>query len=196
MLDQHLHNRQPDAAALNAAGLGTQPVEWLKGLLQCSLVDTQAVVGHPQHGPSAFSLGLDAHQPARSVVLDGVGEQVQQHLTQPHRVAQHMEVERAELDLYLPILGAGGYQRQRGLDQAGPVHRLQYHPHLADLAAREFEHIVDQRQQVPPGVVHMGQPARPLGSIDTVAGLAQQLSKAQHCVQRRAQFMAYARHEG
>ena len=136
------------------------------------------------------------HRAAGPVELDGVGEQVDQHLAQPHRVGHHAAGQRAAVQLHLAQLRFGGHQRQRGGHEVGAGQRLLCQAQAAGLGAREFEHVVDQRQQVAPGVVDVRQPALAafarLGAV--VAAAAQQLREAEHRVQRRAQLMADARH--
>ncbi len=80
-------NHQPNAGALFAARFLPQPVERLKQLRQflCRQPFTTVAHTHP-HSPGGGALGADGGAAVGFVVLDGVGEQVDQHLFEPGAV--------------------------------------------------------------------------------------------------------------
>ena len=138
---------------------------------------------HPQQHPALLG------------ELDRVGTQVEQHLTEPHRIAQQR----------------GGYQRfnlQRQLEplafrlDTGGIHHpvqhlgqhetlvLQLHP--AGLGLREVEDPIDDAQQVLGGVVHL---------LDVVAGFVgkrgaeRKVGQPEDRVHRRAYLVAHVGQE-
>ena len=156
--------------------------------------DAQAGVDDPDQHRLAVGHRRQLDLPTGPVVLDGVGQQVDQHLAQAHRVGQHQARHRAAVQVNAGGLRIGGHQRQRGLDEGRQRHRLPRHPQFAGLGGGQVQHIVDQRQQMAAGLVDVGQPAPLLIGVDVALAQPQQLRKAQHRVQRRAQFVADARH--
>ena len=131
------------------------------------------------------------------VVLDGVGQQVEQHLAQPRAVAQHLQVQRAQLEAHPLLRLQRPQQRQRALHQRPQRYRLQRDGDLAAFNAGQIQHVVDEAQQVLAGRADVVQPALARQRRRVVAGLVgdQQLRKTQHGVQRRAQLVAHARQE-
>ena len=130
-------------------------------------VHAVAAVGDAQRHPVALGHCLDLHLTARAVVFDGVGQQVQQHLAQAGRVGHHLDIEGTRghddvvcADVQAEHGGAGcrPQQRQRLCYQRRQRHRPAGDAQLTALQAGQVEHVVDQRQQMPPGGVDVVQP--------------------------------------
>ena len=195
-LDQCLDDGQADAGAFDAFVFQAQPVEGLEGLLQLGLAHAATGVADAQaHAAVGQRFGLDQHLAAFAVVFDGVGQQVQQHLAQACGVGPCHAGERtaAQLDLALPRLALHQWQ---GLGHQGRQrHGLGADADLAAFKTGKVEHVVDQRQQVLPGTKDLLQSAAARFCRDPFAVGQQQLRKAEHRVQWRAQLMAHARQE-
>ena len=198
--DQRLRDRQANARAFDLATVGAQAVEGLEEVSQLLVRHATPGVGHPQQHRRPTAQRFHPHAAPGLVVLDGVGQQVQQHLPQPGGVGQHVQVQCAQRDVqrlawWLNLKRR--HHRQRLLHQRLQRHRLQRDAHLTAFQRRQAQHVVDQRQQVLPGVADVFQPAPPRRRCLVTAALfgQQQLGKAQHRVQRCAQFVAHARQE-
>ena len=194
---QRLRDRQADAGAFDLAAVGAQAVEGLEEVPQLVVAHAAPGVRHAQQHRRAAPQRFNTHAAARAVVLERVGQQVDQRLAQPRRVRHHMQVERALLDAQRVLLLQRRQHRQRLRHQRLQRHRLQRDAHLAAFECRQAQHVVDQRQQMLPGAADVFQPAAARRRSCVNAGFfgQQQLRKAQHRVQRRAQFMAHARQE-
>ncbi len=164
-------------------------------MLQLCLAHAAAGVADAQQHAVAVRFGFDQHLAAFVVVLDGIGQQVQQHLAQARRIGQRHagQCRAAQLDLALPRRAR--HQRQRLGHQRRQRHRLQADADLAAFQAGQVEHVVDQRQQVLAGHLDLLQAAPACFGRDLLAVAEHQLREAQHRVQRRAQLMAHARQE-
>jgi hypothetical protein len=165
-----------------------------------SLVDRQADAGI-DHAHLDVAIGhrpLHAHLPIGTVVLDGVAEQVEQHLLQPQRVGAHLAIERlavGQLQLHRSLLRQRRHQGQALLDQRQQRHRADGHHQPPRFDAPEVEHVVDQPQQVAPAAQNL------FGVLALLAGERvrgvrhQQLAEAEDRVHRRAQLVRHHRHE-
>ena len=154
---------------------------------------------------------------ALAVELDGVGQQVEQHLAQPRGVGLHPAGRAGQLvrahssgglrrrphpcrplpgQPHAPGLGHRLHQRQTLSGQPGQVHRLQLQGQAAGLDAGNGQHIVDQCQQVAAPAQQCRHPQRLAGAEPVLLIGRQQLAKAQDGVHRRAQLVRHARQEG
>ena len=139
-----------------------------------------------------------------AVVLDGVGQQVEQGLAQACGVGLHVQIQRAQFDFHATQLLQRPQQGQGLLHQRRQRHGLQGDAHFATFQRRQVQHVVDQAEQVFAGVVDVLQALLPLlppllflrrrgGRLTLI--VQQQLRKPQHGVEWGAQFMAHARQE-
>ena len=163
-------------------------------MAQLLFVHAVAVVGHAQADLLAAALRIDADLAAFAVVLDGIAEQVEQNLTQPHGIGHHEQVGHFAAHRDAARVELRSEQRQRAGHQRGKRHGLQIDPQLAALQARQIEHIVDQAEQMLAGRTDVFEPAPALhrSGIGCLFVGQQQLRKSQHGVQWRAQLMAHA----
>nr|WP_242482143.1 hypothetical protein [Thiocystis violacea] len=81
--DQLLAQRETDAGPLDTQAVGPEPAEGLEELGQAGRLDTAA--GIPDAQPQALAAHVAEHLQLTllAVVLDGVGEQVEDHLAGP-----------------------------------------------------------------------------------------------------------------
>ena len=194
-LDERLDDCQADAAALDPLAFDAEPVERLEQVRD--LLGAQAATTVADRQPHGRTGGqcLDVDDALRPVVLDRIGQQVDQYLQHACAVRPHQAAHRARLHAHLLRVGQALNERQHLVDQFAQRDALELEPHLAGLQARQVEHVVDQLEQVFAGMADVAQLGAPaLGA--SAAGLdLQQLREAQHGVQRRAQLMAHAREE-
>ncbi len=189
-LDQTAGQRQAETGALDPTAGGVKPLEGGEELGDRILGDAVAGVGDlDPHRPVLDTPGADHDIAAAAVVLDGVGDQVQQYLDQALAVGLDVEA-----DVDRPLPHAHGGRRGRRADQrlglrehVGHLDRLEGETQVAALDPREVEQIVDDRQQVPAGAEHLGERLA-LALLDQVA--IEQLAEAEDRVQWRAQLVA------
>ena len=197
--DQTLADDQADAGALGHAGVAAEAVEGGEQFGQLQLAHADAVVLHleQQH---AGRVGADAQldPAAAAVVLDGVAQQVDQHLAQADRVCLGRFGALALVDAQLD-LGRDGHRldhAQGFSQQLRQGHWLEGQAQLAGLDAREVQHVVDHVGQMPAGLANLGQRAGLGNRVSGAAfGVGQHLGKADDGVQRRAQLVRQARQE-
>ena len=170
----------------------------IKGLKQLAdLARGQALAG-VLHANSQFPgiVGIDrkAHAAAVAVVLDGVGEQVDQCLLQAGSVSVHQAQRWHVLEMKADAT-ALGVNLDHGLalqQYAGHRHTLHQQLHLARFDNGQIENFIDQLQQVPARFQNLIQAALLPRCGGRVAGI-HQLRKAQNGRERCAQFVAHAR---
>src|SRR4029077_3563989 len=149
------------------------------------------------------ALGVDParqlHRAARRRKLDGIGEQVQQHLLGLQLVGPQQRQLRRQLDL-LRETGAAeaiAYQLAGRVDRVAQVEHALVEIKLACLGLRQVENIVDDLEQMRAAVVNIGN----VGAIFFVRERAEyfaqdHLGKTDDRVQRGAQLVAHAGEEG
>jgi hypothetical protein len=170
--------------------LGAQPVERHEQQGAFGRAETAAVVGDRDADPSLGAFGGDRH-PAIAVVFDGVGDQVVAPVR--GRGGRYPRRQRAGFGDEDADSARAGHRREgggRGADGGGRVDHsdVQFEPTRLD--ARQVEHVVDQVQQVAPGVQHMLQPALLRRGQGRIVVQRHQMREAQNAMQRRAQLMA------
>jgi hypothetical protein len=193
---------RPSPGALDVGALGAEARERHEQLVQPVGVDAGAGVldqhAHPAIvGRVARRAGArrEQHLATGPVVLDRVGQEVEQHLHQPLTVGAHVAVGARIVRLVQADAAPRrqrAHERRRLLQRVGQPHRLDGELLPPGLDAGDVEHLVDQRQQVLAGrqdVLHRLVPAR------LELGALQQLGEAQDAVQRRAQLVAHAAQE-
>ncbi len=190
--DAALHQvHQPAAQGQADAGafdIGVRRVQALEGLEQAVLLgsaEAGATVSHlDAHAVPRLTAPGDLHLAAQAVVLDGVGQQVEQHLLEPDGVGQHVIGFAAtvlDIERDAALCGRRAHQRQALGDYRGQVHRGQVQLQRAGLDAGDVEHIVDQAQQVAATAqqllhAHQLRCAQRVGSVTL-----HQLREAEHC---------------
>src|SRR4029079_2446434 len=88
-LDQVLDDREPEPGASALPGApGVHPVQALEDPRQVLGLDPGAVVDDLEQDPAAPPLAGDPDRPVLLAVLDGVVDEVLDHLLDPHRVAE------------------------------------------------------------------------------------------------------------
>ena len=193
-LDEALAHHQADARAFLSTAFLPEPVEGLEELSE--LLRAQSSTGvadayvHTRRGDGD---AIDDDGAARAVVLDGIGQQVDEHLFQARMV-------RHDKDRMLEM-------REGHFDPAllrqGPDHGLAFKQHRCQgdgfereqqppgFNHREVEDFIDQLEQVPACMKDLVNAAPLRGGRRRLIGL-HELSKAKNGVERRAQFMAHA----
>jgi hypothetical protein len=133
-------------------------------------------------------------RPGLAVVLDGVADQVDEHLTQAGPVGQHQAgvLGRAVLHRDPPGLGQRPDHRQDLRHHLRHGHRDRLQLQLTRLDPADVEQLVDQCDQVPAGAQDLGHRLLVLGLLRLQL---EQLPEAEDRVERRAQLVAHARQE-
>ena len=127
--------------------------------------------------------------------LDGVGQQVGQHLAQAVRIAAHgggQAVVDAAGQFELLRMGARRHQLHHVFDRLVEIEVEGFDLELAGFDLREVEDVVDDRQQRLARAAH-GFQERPLLGVER--RLEQQLGEPQHAVHRRADLVAHVGQE-
>ena len=153
-LDQVADDRQaqPEAAGLpRRAGVGLP--EALEHVGQEVGRDADAGVADRHLDVRVDALQPDLDTAAAAGELDGVGQQVPQHLLQPIGVARDRPDAGIEDGLDAHALGVGGrlHRRDRVVDDHRQLHRLDVQADLARDDPRHVQHVVDDLGQ-PVGV--------------------------------------------
>ena len=195
--DQLPGHHQADPGAFFGAGPAAEPIEGLEQLGQLLWCQAGPGIAHADANQiGAAHLAFHGDAAARPVVLDGIEQQVDQHLLDPGPVGAHkarcLEARKDHRDAALLRLR---------LDQGAAVehhlgqrHRLVRHRYLARLDQREVEDFVDQFQQVPAGLQDLVNAFLLANRWCRRAGF-HQLGEPQDGVQRGAQLMAHAGQE-
>src|SRR5439155_1251302 len=131
--------------------------------------------------------------PPRRRELEGVGEQVLQHLLQSRCVGEdHSRDRRRDRDRELDPRRKGG--PERALERLGylaDLHRADVHLQPSGLDLREVEDLVDEREQVLPAGVDGRRILHFLRVERAARVLRQQAGQDEHAVQRRAQLVRH-----
>ncbi len=130
--------------------------------------------------------------------LAGVAKQVKKALLQLGAVG----VERSgivRIDDVEPV-SAGGRERRNDrahlLDQRLEIDLFEIEVHLARLDLRQVENVVDQIQQMPPGVADLREVGHELVETFVLGHFLQHLAVADHGIKRGAQLVAHIGEEG
>jgi hypothetical protein len=136
--------------------------------------------------------GLHGDLPAGHVVLDRVGEQVDEDLPQPLGVGVQAQARvDAALDPELPLGGVRGHERERVVDHLRERDLRGAQAELALLDARDVQDLVDEPHEMLAGLRDVVQ-ALPVAPV--VLEL-EELGEAEDGVERRAQLVAHPRQE-
>ncbi|MEZ5263509.1 MAG: hypothetical protein R2755_17480 [Acidimicrobiales bacterium] len=189
-LGQAPGQRQAHAGALDVALLLAQPVEGQEQARPHGGIDAVTLVAHPQLHGAVLGRARHADRTARSVVLDGVAQQVEQHLQQPLAVGggEALRWHRADVDAHAGPFGERRGEAHRGGQCVAHLDRLDREVDRARLDPGDVEDLVDQVEQVAAG------PDDVLGGLLLVGGERlelQQLPEAQDGVERGAQLVAH-----
>ena len=100
------------------------------------------------------------------------------------------------MQLHAARLGLGPHRGQHLADGGGDGHRLQPQPQAAAVHLRQRQHVVHHAQQLPAGLLDVGQVGLLLRQPPGIAqARCQQLRKTEHGIERGAQLVAHARQE-
>ncbi|MNM78965.1 hypothetical protein D3C81_908850 [compost metagenome] len=192
--DQALGDDEADARAFLAARLLSQAVKRLEQFGHLRLVQSLARVADGDAHVLRIGLrNFQLHLAVRAVVLDGVRQQIQQHLLEARMVGpdrQRLAGRKNQVDMTL--LRLLFHHHAHFLDQRGQRHRFHRQAQAARFDLGQVEDFIDQGEQVAPrgdDVLHEGALLRH-GRGQGFVG--QQLGKAEDGVQRRAQFVRHA----
>ena len=151
-------------------------------------IDPQHVVG----GDRAVHMDL----PAVPVVLDRVGQEVEEDLLQPPAVGAHHEVRRvAETKVHVQLFRHARDQWHAFLQRVAWVHVADLHRKAAGFDFREVENLVNQAQQVLAAGIDLLDIASVFRAQLGLGVEFEQLGEAENGVERRAQFVAHRRQE-
>ena len=193
-LDEALGDDQADARAFLAARLLAQPVKRLEQFGHLRVVQALArVADGDAHALRSGLRDFQLHLAGRAVVLDGVRQQVQQHLLEARMVGPHRQLLARRKDhVDLALLRLLLHHHAHFLDQRGQRHRLDRQAQAARFDLRQVEDFIDQRQKMAArsdDVLHEG---ALLHDSRGQRFVGQQLGKAEDGVERRAQFVRHA----
>ena len=151
-LGELLGHHQPDARALGSRGFAPQAVKGFKQLGQLVRAQAFARVGHAD-AQTAARAGFDADLDAatRPVVLDGVGQQIDHHLLEPHGVCHHPHrlLHLGKLQINALLFGMRLGQVATFAQQLGQRQGLQMQSQLARFNQGQVQNLVDEFEQVP-----------------------------------------------
>ena len=189
-------DRQADAGSLELRGFRAQPLERQVQPLHLLDGDSAPGVGDRDADP-AVGRGAAGHSdaPAGAVVLHGVGKKIEEDLLEPLTIGEHeiaAAIRRRKDGLDLEPRGERADEFERVVEEAPELDRLRRKREPSGLDARDVEHLIDERQQMPPG-------ARDVLDALRLAGRRfvelEELGEAEYRVHRRAQLVAHARKE-
>ncbi|MNK65136.1 hypothetical protein D3C87_844220 [compost metagenome] len=195
LLHQLATDGQPQAGALGSEL--TQLLPLLEGLEQPRQqlgTDAGPLIVHPAPDPVPVPAGPEHHL-AVLAELDGVGEQVVQHLLHPVGIERHQGRQcRIQVEAHLQVLGTrlGPVHRRHMLAQLHQIGRLHGEPQLAVLVAAEIEHVVEQPEQL---VARLPDVRQHRGLLRGEFGLIQPLQQAQDSVHGGADLVAHGGEE-
>jgi hypothetical protein len=188
-----LGDGQPEPRPRHAARRG-EALEGQEEQLRVGRRDARARVGDGDADarPVARPRGDDGDLPAGQVVLDRVGEQVDEDLPQPLGVGVQAQARvDAALDPELPLGGVRGHERERVVDHLRERDLRGAQAELALLDARDVQDLVDEPHEMLAGLRDVVQ-ALPVAPV--VLEL-EELGEAEDGVERRAQLVAHPRQE-
>ena len=157
-------------------------------------VDARTGVDHRESNLAARSRrARDGHRAVGSVVLDGVGQEVEQDLLESLLVTEDLEVVvRLREDRDAELVRLRRHEFDALLLQVLQDDRFDHDADVPRLDARDVEDLVDEFQQVLARVVDVAHHLELVGRLQLHL---EDLREAEHGVERRAQFVAHARHE-
>ncbi len=130
--------------------------------------------------------------------LEGVGQQVLEHLLQPLGVGGHAARQMlVDLDLegQMPVVGFVAERPRDRVDQVRYEHLLGVHRNGAGLDLRQVENVADQVQEIGAGAVDGARELHLLGREVAVRVVAELLAENEDRVQRRAQLVRHVGEE-
>ncbi len=188
---------ESDARPFDLSGLLTESVEGTEHPIQVFGADADAGV---RHGDGQFRLvvrqAADVDSAVPLVVLDRVGQQVQQHLAQPPPIGEDVSIRRSiaaiQVDRDLVHRRHRLQESDRLEHQIVNSDRLDRQLELIGRDPGKVQEVVDHLQQVLPTKENVPDRIQ----LRSRAGLQlQELGEAEHRVQRRAQLMAHSGEE-
>ena len=190
--------REAEAGTLLAPpGAGVDLMKLHEDLGLVGVGDADAGVGHGDLDRALQAARTDLHGAALSCELDGVGDQVQQHLLELARVGQHHACGRGlRADGEVLLRRQRLDERERLRDDRLHRHLLQPKLHLTGLDLRQVEDVVDQAKQVLAAGVDLGEEPLLSRAVELrFLRVEHQLREADDGVQRSPQLVAHVREE-
>ena len=187
---QLLHDRQAQPQpAVAARGGAVGLAEAAEQMIEEFRRDAVAGVTHGDHPVIAVGLQLQVDAAFGRGELDGVGEQVPEHLLQARGITQHQAGLLGQLQVHVQCLAFGDqFLRTNGFAKQGAqVQHFHLQLHLAQQHAAEVEHVRDQPLLRASAVGDHVQTL--VQRTGVVHALQQQFAPAKNGGQRRTQFM-------
>mmetsp|Transcript_21109 Transcript_21109/g.81934 ORF Transcript_21109/g.81934 Transcript_21109/m.81934 type:complete len:515 (-) Transcript_21109:2778-4322(-) len=157
---------------------------------------SDARVAHLKDEPVCAAPPHDQPHLALRRELDGIGQQVQQHLAQPGRVGEHRLRQlgrRVQHQRHALLGGPEPHDVHAAIEQRTQPHRQSLDAHLAGLDLGEVQDVVDHRHQ------RLGRVANGLGLFALVGvqrRVQQQPAHADHAIHGGADLVAHRGEEG
>ena len=192
--DQALRQRQAESGALDRSFRHVEAIERREEPVHPLRGDAGARVGHGQTASARRGrVARDGHRALRAVVLDRVGEKVQQHLLQSLTIGHDVPVPPdglREADAAGGRLGPD--EIERAPDDLAGLDRLERDREFPGLDARDVEDLVDEPQQMPTSFEDVRDAVALLRRLDVEL---QELGEAEDAVERCPKLVAHARQE-
>ncbi len=197
-LGQAARDGQPYPGPGDVGGLPPQPIERLEQFGHPVLGDADACVVDLQGDAVRRLAHLKQDVPALAIVLDGVGDEVDQDLTQPCPIRHDAEPggRRRRAQGHSRRLGCGPQIVADLTDDQLGIYPFDRHRQLAGLDPREVQHLFDQAEQMLAGAEDLFDRLG-LATRQGLGGLVHphQLGEADDGVQGCPQFMRHAGEE-
>ena len=195
-LRQCLRQRQPEAGAgATAVEIGVDLPERHQDLAQMFRFDADPGVGNDENQVAAFAdRAIQRHFAASWRELDGIGQQIDDHLLQHSSVGQQGGKVRLHrrFNGQTGLCDSFGQDRKAGLDQIGKGKNFLVKRLPTRFDPRQVQDVVDDRQQVTTGPVNVFDVlGRSATQPTSGAGAAQHVGEADDRVEWCAQFVAH-----
>ena len=195
-LDETFGDDEAEPAPLDRPAPRTQALEGAEELLEVVGSDACAGVGHCHPHRSAFRLGdRDPHGATFPVVLDRVGDEVEQHLLQAQRVDKRASARGFRvclLETDAALCRERLCEREDLVDGLADLDRLDREGDPPGLDPGDVEQFVDESQQV---LATAQDVPRPLAFLFVRGVTPEDLRESEDRRQRRSQLVAHVREE-
>src|SRR5581483_11767179 len=148
LLDDVAADREAEAGAALLPVIGSIHLpEALEDLVAELRRDAAPLVLDAHFDPAVLLNARDSYLAAAGRKLDGIREQVDQHLHQPVAVGQHGDFSRKDIDPDLLLIGEGLHRFTGAFEHGRERLRHRVHLHLPALEPFEIQNVIDQRDQ-------------------------------------------------
>jgi len=197
-LYQPAGGRQPQPAPipLALACIGA-PVEQVEDMGLFRAGDAQAGIGDCQPDPASSSISAHRDGAVREAELDGVAEQIGEHLPYPFRISLHHSkrwahpIHQAQIRLVDEWLELA----EQGLHLGGEVDRLVVQSQLAAREQGEVHQIIRKRSHLPGSAIEERKNFELLTVHLTGASFREQAGESRDGGERRLELVRYRRQE-